>query len=162
MRRLWVCDDWSKYVDFSFVWHRDGMWLRFDKGVDPEVKRACKEFSKWLRTCYYFPIRVPVYIKSSEQVKTPLGEVGSAFFWAPFDKTNEPYISVSTGDYCKLMEIGGKDGALASILHSIAHELSHYFQWLKNMDLPIEKKERQAKYYSNEILYDYAEIRERP
>ena len=41
MRKLWECKDWSKYIDWEC---RSGIRLRFEKGVDPEVKRACTEF----------------------------------------------------------------------------------------------------------------------
>lgn len=41
MRRLWECKDWGKYIDWEC---RSGIRLRFEKGVDPEVKRACMEF----------------------------------------------------------------------------------------------------------------------
>ncbi len=55
-----------------------------------------------------------------------------------------------------------RDNALAAILNSIAHELSHYFQWIKDFDYSKKKEERQAKYYSKKILQKYAEIREHP
>ncbi|MCB6415509.1 hypothetical protein LI221_10615 [Faecalimonas umbilicata] len=60
------------------------------------------------------------------------------------------------------MERVGKDNALAGILHSITHELSHYYQWIKDYDIDIEKSERQAKYYATVIVEDYAETREHP
>jgi hypothetical protein len=42
---------------------RKGLRIRTEAGVHPEVKRACLEFAKWLRTEYNFPIRVVVYLK---------------------------------------------------------------------------------------------------
>ncbi len=159
MRRLWECNDWSVYVPEDC---RRGIRLRFDKGVDDEVRRACKEYVNWLRTQYEFPMRVPIYIKASEYVTTSTGEECSAVFLGPYDKTLEPYIKVSAGDYPDLLAKCGKDNALAAILHSITHELSHYFQWLKDFDDNPKRDERQAKYYSSEIMYDYAETREHP
>lgn len=46
----------------------------------------------------------------------------------------------------------GKDNALAAILHSIAHELSHYYQWLKKYEYNEKRMERQAKYYAKELI----------
>lgn len=159
MRRLWECKDWNTYIDGNC---RKGVRLRFDKAVDKEVKRACKEYVCWLRTQYDFPIRVPIYFKASKYVTSSTGEQVSAIFFGPYDKTLEPYIKVSVGDYQDLLEKNGKDNALAAILHSITHELSHYYQWIKEYDFDTEKLERQAQYYATEILYDYAEIREHP
>jgi hypothetical protein len=40
---------------------REGLRIRCDKEVHPEVRRACLEFAKWLRNEFEFPIRVVVY-----------------------------------------------------------------------------------------------------
>ena len=163
MRRLWNCKDWSIFADSNC---RKGIRLRFDKEVDKEVRRACKEYVCWLRTQYDFPVRVPIYLKASKYVTTSKGEKVSAVFFGPYDKSAEPYIKVSVGDYHDLLEMFGKDNALAAILHSITHELSHYFQWIKHHEEWINAAddffERQAKYYATEIIYDYAEVREHP
>ena len=102
MRRLWECKDWSKYIDWEC---RSGIRLRFEKGVDPEVKRACTEFVWWLREEYEFPIRVPIYFKASKQVKARItGELCSATFFGTFDLHEEPYIRVAVGDYEDLLK----------------------------------------------------------
>ncbi len=141
---------------------RPGLRLRFQPGVDPEVRRSCIEFANWLRYRYYFPIRVPVYIKASEFVKTQSGELVSAKFFEPFDKAVEPYITIATGDIKKIEQKHGKDEALAAVLCSLAHELTHYFQWINDLDLTDEQSERQADYYRKKIVYDYAMTREHP
>ena len=73
------------------------------------------------------------------------------------------------GDYEELRNERGRDNALAAVLHSIVHELSHYFQWLKNRNewemadkKTMNAQERQAVYYAREIVMDYAEIVEHP
>ena len=159
MRKLWECDDWSKYIPSG---SRKGLRLRFDSGVDCEVRRACKDFVAWLRTLYEFPIRIPIYFKASKNIMSRSDEYVSASFFGPYDKSVEPYIRISVGDYPDLLCERGKDDALASILHSIAHELSHYYQWIKDSDLSEEKLERQAQYYASEILLDYADTRAHP
>ena len=163
VRRLWECKDWSKYIDIN---RRNGIRQRYDSEVDKEVRRACKEYIAWLRTQYDFPVRVPIYFKNQEYIVTSKGEIVSAFFFGPYDKAEEPYIKVAVGDYSKLLrKYKDKDDALAEILYSITHELSHYFQWIKDVymdDSKSEKIERQAIYYAREIVLDYAEIRDHP
>ncbi len=78
------------------------MRLRCDKNIDPEVRRACIEFCKWLRSKYEFPMRVPIYLKDSVAIKAMDGEMVSATFLRPYDKYQEPYIRVAVGDYQKL------------------------------------------------------------
>ena len=158
MRRLWAFCDWSQYLHGEY---RCGVRLRFDQGVDPEVRRACKQFVNWLREWYEFPVRVPIYFKNKKQIKSRSGELASATFFGPFDLTQEPYIRVAVGDYPDLLAARGQDDALAAILGSICREMTHYFQWIKQHDLwgnPMfdAKRERQALYYADVILDDYA------
>lgn len=117
---------------------RSGIRLKIDQEVDPEVRRAIKEFARWLRKQMDFPIRVPIYIKKDYQIKTKSRELVSAIFFEPFSKDVEPYIKVASGEYEELKEEGGQDNALSSILASIAHELAHYFQWIHDKTLVVE------------------------
>ena len=153
---------WVKHLDYNSFNCRTGLRLIIDKNVDPEVKRACKEFCQWLRSEYYFPVRVPLYIKATDHIKALDGELVSATFFFPLNKNDEPYARVSTGDYQKLYEKQGKDNALAAILGSIAHELTHYFQWINGIELTEIGEERQAKAYSGYILDEYKETRKHP
>lgn len=133
-----------------------------DKYVDSEVKRACIEFCRWLRKEYKFPIRVPVYIRAKEKIKSMDGQMVSATFFGPFDSFVEPYIRVSAGDYFTLLKNRGRDDALCAILHSIAHELTHYFQWVNALEQPHRSEEWQATFYAGKVIDDYASIREHP
>jgi len=155
-------DKWKHYYDISNPHHRTGARLRIDKGVHPEVRRACKEFLKWLRAEYFFPIRVPIYIKSTEYIRANDGELVSATCLMPDNKLMEPYIRVAAGDFEKLLVQWGQDNALAAILGSIAHELTHYFQWVNGLQLTNTGEERQAKRNKRFVLDKYAETREHP
>lgn len=157
---LWTLSNWEIYYNSGNT--RTGIRLRFDKDVNVEVKRACKEFCSWLRRNYYFPISVSIYIKSSKKIKAMDGDYVSATFFEPADRYKEPYIRVSTGDYEDILNKRGKDNALAAILHSIAHELSHYYQWINDVNLTEIGEERQAKSYAGFIIDEYAETREHP
>lgn len=159
---IWKNDNWQKLIDTGKPNFRCGLKLRFQKGVDTEVRRSCIEFANWLRQQYYFPIRVPVYFKASEYVKTQSGELVSAKFFEPFDKMVEPYISIATGDIIEIEQKHGKDEALAAVLCSLIHELTHYFQWINDVDLSEKQAERQARFYAKKIINDYAMTREHP
>ena len=157
---LWKSKKYLKTRDaFS---PRSGLRLRFDHGVDPEVRRACKEFAKWLRKQYTFPVRIPIYFKAAEYIRAMDGSLVSATFFEPYEKSMEPYIRISTGDYCSSVLSCGTDNALAGILHSMAHELTHYFQWINSIQLTEIGAERQAANYANRILLEYAQTRLHP
>lgn len=74
----------------------------------------------------------------------------------------EPYIRVAAGDYEELLKHYGKDNALAAILLTIAHELTHYFQWINDINLTKIGMERQPTSYAQYILEEYKGIREHP
>ncbi len=75
---LWIMRKWEKRYDISCIRH--GVRLRCDKNIDPEVRRACIEFCKWLRSKYEFSMRVPIYLKDSVTIKAMDGEMVSATF----------------------------------------------------------------------------------
>lgn len=135
--------------------HRIGLRLRCDKNVDPEVRTFCKDFTKWLRKEYFFPVRVPVYIKADYRIKAKDGEMVVGTFFRPYDYHTEPYARIATGDYQELVRKQGKEYAMWAILSSIAHELTHYFQYVNSVILTRIGEERQATMYSRYILSEY-------
>ncbi len=90
------------------------------------------------------------------------GDMVCGTFFRPADRNREPYIRVAAGDYEELLEECGKDNALAGILNTVLHELTHYFQWLNDLDLTLIGEERQATNYARNIMYDYRDTREHP
>lgn len=158
---IWTIEDWDKYLD-SYENRRTGLRFRYEPDVDPEVKDACKRFAKWLRSEYYFPLRVPVYVKGKEYIKARDGEHVVGIFFESFNYSDEPYIKIATGDYPKIKKSWGRDNALASILNSIAHELTHYYQWINNLQLTDIGRERQATRYAGYIIDEYATTCEHP
>ena len=158
---IWTIENWTKVLPKSNS-RRTGIRFRFDKSVDAEVKRTCLEFASWLRSEYHFPVRVPIYVKGTKRIRAKDGDLVVGTFFEPFSYSDEPYIRVATGDYLELCNEVGKDNALASILTSIAHELTHYFQWINNLQLTPIGAERQATKYSKYILYEYSLTCEHP
>jgi hypothetical protein len=90
------------------------------------------------------------------------GDKVSATFFQPYDKLTESYIKIAAGDYYDMLNKWGKDQALGAILHSIAHELTHYFQWINDVQLTDIGYERQASMCAKAILDEYSETREHP
>jgi len=115
-----------------------------------------------LRAEYYFPVRIIVYVKEAERIRAKDGDHVVGTFFEPYSYYDEPYIRIATGDYEELLSKNGKDNALASILISLAHELTHYYQWINNLQLTSMGRERQASRYARYIIDEYATIREHP
>ena len=88
--------------------------------------------------------------------------VYGTFTWWEDDYEIPPYIRVAAGDYQDKCKRWGKDSALTAILLTIAHELTHYFQWINSLTLTSIGRERQATKYARYVLDDYAETREHP
>jgi hypothetical protein len=123
---------------------RTGLHIRGHRG-HPEVRAALIRYAKWLRQNYEFPIRVPAYLLPSEFVTTMHSNRSSASFFAPWDRTVEPYIRVATGDYPQLFKSEGRDNALAAFLHSLSHEVIHYRQWVETGEVWEEGVVRMAR-----------------
>lgn len=130
---------------------RTGIALRFEKGVHEDIKSLFNNFTKWLRINYDFPIRVVVYIKESETVTLRNGNIAWGSF-RYFDTFDEPYIRIPTGDYLQQAESVGKEDAAYTILSSLVHELTHYFQWVNQFEQSDRGSEWQANYYRYRII----------
>lgn len=109
---------------------RTGLRVRGERG-HPVVRRAVIRYAVWLRTQFAFPIRVPIYLLPGPVLVTMHGVEGSASFFAPWDRREEPFIRVATGDYPQLRRERGRDNALAAFLSSVSHEVVHYRQWVE-------------------------------
>ncbi|WP_148277867.1 hypothetical protein [Paenibacillus popilliae] len=133
---------------------RTGLRIRSDKGVDVVLKKAFVHFAKWLRCHYHLPKRVPVYVKESYYIINRFSkEQVSATFFAPFDKQVEPYIRIATGGFYDLEKEHGRRDAILMILHSLAHELQHYYQWIEDEEFLEDEAEDGA----DELICEYIE-----
>lgn len=157
---VWNMVYWKRFYNQADI--RSGLRLHCDKTLYSQVKRACKEFCAWLRADYTFPLRVNIYLKDSDRIRASDGELVYGIWYKPYDKYKEPYIKVAAGDFKKLLKERGRDNALAVYLFDIAHQLTHYFQWINSLKLTEDAEESQAERYSRMIVYDYAEVKEHP
>ena len=122
------------------------------------MRKAAVKFARWLRGVYDFPIRVPVYLLPGDHITTVDGERGSASFFAPWDRTEEPYIRIATGDYPILKRERGRDNALAAYITSMAHEIVHYQQWIRTGEV----SERGVVVKARQLVRRYSETTLRP
>ena len=152
---VWKSNNWNSIYYPRKGTLRKGLFLRFQRGINPIVVSECKLFCAWLRGQYEFPIRVPIYFKKNKYIRARDGEYVSALFFEPYDKYTEPYISIATGTYSDMEKEIGSVNAIGSILCSIAHELTHYYQWINDIQLSESGYERQAAYYAKRIVGDY-------
>lgn len=136
---IWMIEKWLK---FESEFQRSGLRVRYEKDVHPEVKAVCKDFIRYLRKAYYFPQRVNLYVKSRRKIRAEDGDLAfGTFFWT-YAHRDEPYIRVATGYYLKDKERYGAVTALRYVLETIAHELTHYFQWVNGFEMTIKGRER--------------------
>ena len=157
---LWDRTDWTEFYGNADV--RRGLRVRYEHGIDTDLKESIKRFILWIRRNYYFPFRVVIYIKSSEFITAKDGDLVSGTFFEPYYRTDEPYIRVAAGDHAKNLIRWGRDDAIAATLRTIAHELTHYYQWINGVDKPIRNLELQAYICSIIIIRKYAETTEHP
>lgn len=145
----WKSNRYKKIYNDADI--RTGIAFRFEKGVHADIKTLFIDFAKWLRNNFNFPIRVAVYIKSSETVTLRNGNIawGSFKYFGTYD---EPYIRIPTGDYLQQAESVGKEEAAYAILSSLVHELTHYFQWINQLEQTDRSSEWQANYYRYRII----------
>lgn len=145
-----------------------GIVFIYDKRVNKEVKRACVNFQKWLSKNIFFPVKLYVYIRNSEHVKTTKGESVVGRLSVPKNYKNiengDVFAEISVGDYKKLLNTKNKSVALADILDPIAHEIIHYFQWINNEIIGYLPyfKEKDAIKYSTKLLLEYSKLEKYP
>ena len=154
----WKSKKWVEFYSNKQVL-KNGLRLHFYGDINKNLKVVFKDFAKWLRKEFEFPVRVNVYIKSDCFIKAKDGDLVSATFWGPFNRMNEPYIKIAAGDYCESVRNNDEFNAVCSTVSSLAHELTHYYQWLNDMCLSEVQEERQAVYYSKKIVYMYLDER---
>ena len=134
-----------------------GVALHFEKGIDPEFRKLCITFLKWLRNNYCFPVHLNIYIKDCEKIRLLNGKMaygGFRYFDTKthFD-TKPPYIRIPAKINPQEYE-GDEDFEIHySILGSLVHELTHYYQWVAGL----EQSERQANYFRFRIIEQFCE-----
>ena len=158
---VWTMTRWKNVLPRENAERRSGLRLRFERNIDPELRRGCLEFAGWLREQYEFPMRIPVYVKAAKRLRAMDGELVYGTCFCPERMDVEPFIRIAAGNYPEQCVQDGAEAALAAVLHTLAHELTHYFQWLNQLKLTPQGAERQANRYAEEIVGRYMEAVEK-
>lgn len=111
-------DDWKlgKNINLHEQGHRTSLRIRFDKDIDSEVRKSCKEFVSFLRKEYFFPLRVVIYVKNVKKLIAMDGDKVYGTFWSMNDDYSvEPHIRVAAGDYNDLCNKWGYDVSIYDI-----------------------------------------------
>lgn len=159
----WKCRHFHKFYDNNKP-SQSGLRLHFQQGINSGLRSVFLDFGAWLRENYPFPVRVNVYIKNDPTIKAMDGEQVSATFFGPDDLLKHPYIKIAAGDFdsiAKSRKEYGEFNAVCSTISSLAHELTHYYQWVNDIDSyqTDRQSERQARYYQEKIVYAYLDDR---
>lgn len=159
---IWTIEKWKKFVPREHIVSANRIGLFPDKNTDPEVVAACRDFIAWVKGEYFFPHRLRIYLKNQRTIPTMDGDHAVGIFFEPDNDSQIPTIKVAVGDYAELLESIGRDNALCTLLTVIAHEMTHYFQWINGLMLTDRGRERQANQYAHFILSEYSGTREHP
>ena len=156
-RKLWSVESRVTHDDHDDL--KKKLTLRFQKDIDPTIRTLYMDFARWIRKNYCFPKSISVFFYNEETVKTSSGDYVSAFFWGPYDRMEKPYIKIATGDYNRVLREydGNNSTTMIRFLQTMAHELSHYYQWLQSdwEEKSNQQIEKQARYYAKAVVYDY-------
>lgn len=159
---IWTIEKWRRFVPEADVHARSCICVRADRGVDGDLNAACRNFIRWIKSEYRFPLPICVYLKNQRALKTMDGDTAVGTFFEPTSCSTRARIRIAAGDYDELRAASGRDNAIATILTVVAHEMTHYFQWINQLTLTERGRERQANQYARFILDEYAQTREHP
>ena len=159
---IWTIERWKRYASPELITPKSRIQLHCDKNTNEDLKLACSHFIQWVKKEYYFPIPLCINLKKQALLKTRDEGTTVGTFFEPTDDSVLPHIRIATGDYPDLLDSLGRDDAIATILTVIAHEMTHYFQWINALPLTERGRERQAAQYARFILDEYSQTRAHP
>ena len=154
---LWTLYNWEKFIYLDdYEYHNNGLRMKIDKGIDVDLRKVCKKFAIYLRKEYEFPIRVNIHVKNTNKIRAMDNDYVYGLLCYD-DFSIEPDIWVAAGDFSVLKENYGYVNAVISILRTIAHELTHYYQWINQIQFTSIGLERQANEYAENVVEDFVE-----
>lgn len=117
---MWILKEEKYLYNDSKV---QGLRLHFCEGVQLNNKETCKAFCHWLQKKFFFPIRCNIIFSPLKKFKrkTKGGCYGVFFSNKEYAFKRYPQIYIATNFKSKEDEY--------SCLITIAHELTHYYQW---------------------------------
>ena len=150
------------------LWKKDkeqkskGVYLHIDQDVSRRLRLSFMRFARWIRAQYTFPVKIDVYIKNVDFIiSKTTGETGTANIFIPYQLSESPCIKIAVGDFFTLTQETDYFSATCAELCSLAHEITHYFQWQNGYDMDSlllkKERERQANRIARQIVLKYIE-----
>lgn len=118
---MWILKEEKALYNDSKI---NGLRLHFCDGVSVDNKKICIDFCNWMRKYYWFPIRCNLIFSPLKKFhfKSKRGFCYGVFFSNKEYKSRRyPQIYIATNFNTEEDEY--------NCLITIAHELTHYFQW---------------------------------
>lgn len=129
---------------------KNNLHLHFDIDVDLHFKTFAMAFSRWLRSEYEFPVSLNVYFKNSEKIKLLTGKMAyGGFRWY---NHMSPRIRVAAKVETHLLDEYDINDIYEMILSSFVHEITHYYQWIDELEQKNATSERQANFFRYKII----------
>lgn len=146
---IWQSFEKKNCSDFK----NQGIAFHYEKEIDNELKKLYLSFAKWLRKRYVFPVHINVYILNCEKIRLRNGQLAyGSFRWYP---NRTPCIKIPSAVEKDLLKEYTSEEIYEQILSSLVHELTHYYQWLLNLNQSNAVSERQANHYRYRIIEKY-------
>lgn len=130
-----------------------GLSLHFEKGIEPQFRTLCMQFAAWLRKHYSFPVHINIYIKDCEKIRLVGGQMAYGGF--RYFENRPPYIRIPARVEPEVREAYEDMDIHYAILGSLAHELTHYYQWVAGSAQTEAVSERQANYFRFRIIEQF-------
>ena len=142
---------WQQFeIEKNSTFENAKIIFHYENGIEKELKEKFMAFSRWLRKKYIFPVNLNVYILNCETIKLLNGNKAyGSFRWFP---KLSPRIRVPAAIEVHLLNEFTKEEIYEQILSSLVHELTHYYQWVLDLDQNDVTSERQANYYRYRII----------
>jgi len=138
----------NEYIDSA---KETGIRCVFSKEFNEDTRTEIMQFIKFIRANYYFPIRVKIWFDNETHFvnQTDGHKYYGVFYDGDSDKTKYPKIYIAAKQTEK--------NSIEDILFSIAHELTHYYQWyfLEDDKRTDRSLEIEANKWTKYILYTY-------
>lgn len=147
MKNIWIDKEFKKeYIGSA---KQAGIRIKYDNEINLELICEYKEFIKWLRNKYYFPIRINVFFYDVYKFKSK--KDGHTYYGVFFEGEN------NKKKIYPQIHLAAKTNKVEDVLFGLIHELSHYFQWFfyednKRSDRSLEIE---ANKYAKYILFRY-------
>lgn len=129
--------------------------LHFEKGIEPAFRTLCIQFANWLRNNYCFPVHINIYIKDCEKIRLVGGQLAYGGF--RYFENRSAYIRIPARIEPDVREEYEDMDIYYSILSSLVHELTHYYQWVAELEQTESVSERQANYFRFRIIEQFCE-----